>query len=80
MRVARGARQTRRIAMGDAGALGGLFLGLAIVFGAALFVEGLFVVWRDQYRRQLVGLIFAAALTFALQAKLIEGAIARHGA
>ena len=30
--------------------------------------------------RQFVGLIFAAALALAFQAKMIEGAVARHGA
>jgi len=52
----------------------------ADAFGAALFVEKLFVFWRDDDRWQVAGQILAAALALAFQAQMIESAIARHGA
>ena len=51
----------------------------ADAFGEALFVESLFVLRSNNDARQFVGLILAAALAFALQTKVIKGAVARHG-
>jgi hypothetical protein len=47
-------------------------------FGAAFFIECFLVFRRRSDGRQLVGLIFAAALSFAFQAKRVQGAVPRQ--
>jgi hypothetical protein len=47
--------------------------------GAALFVELLFKFGGGANAGQLFGLIFAAALAFALEAQIVQGTIAGHG-